>query len=806
MQGLVGAYLVPLGLAAVGIDFANECHAVAIRAAGTVMGLAATAHTSATVIGAGFAGLGVAADPIAADIRHRARTAIKAFDFVDAKLIPVHIAAVGVLCTDAGFDGLVIAPLIAVDGTAGAIAGIALVGFLGAEPVPLDIAAEGVHCADTALDIVIDAAFSSVGQAAAPRAISTVRRTIDTVLVVTTDVVATGLGAGTAVGGAGFARLTQQRLTGIIPAALAAVGGAGLAVLVVVAHIVATFGNHITDTALQVGHLSHAQTIPGDVAAEGIGRTDTDFNLFILAAGRGMAATTIAIAGTALIRLRRTDFVPHDFAAEGIGRTDTALHFEIGTAGGIAWQAATALTWAAVNSAVGAAFPFATHLVATGIGAVAAVSRAAFTGFAQQSFAGVIAAALAAVGGAGLAVFVVITRIIATKSAGTAVFRAELAAFQLATDGIATGITGTAVLGAAIAGFRLVTNAIAALLYEATNTAAKFLDFANADIIPGGFAAIGIQFTDTGLDGRVFTARDIQCVAAEHRTRAAVVGTRLTVLGPLANGVAAIGTFPAVSRAALTVFRVVTQGVTASPAAKQAALSNGLFNADVIPNRLTAERVQCTGTGLNGLVRAARPLLDSATIAANSTVIGAGLAAFVGITGRVAAITADVLAAQADTVDAHVPAGADITVITRDIHERRVDAAAGGITGILGAGVTIVTIRGRANALAVGAHIHVGADITIITGSTVRFGADLASARIGGTATHLALAQSHLGTGHCRRGVDGALALQAGQGTGTEVPAIKLGAVGIHSTITHIVTRNAHSLLAVVSHGTGLVV
>ena len=158
----VGAQVIPIGLAAIGIDFADEIDAGGIFTARAVMSLAATALAGPTIIGTGFATLGLSTDTIAANIFHGADAALKRLHLVDAKVIPVDVAAVWVGGADAGLDGFFLAAGVAVGRAAIAIARAAFVGFGSAKSVPLHVAAVWVHGADASLDIGVGATRRAV--------------------------------------------------------------------------------------------------------------------------------------------------------------------------------------------------------------------------------------------------------------------------------------------------------------------------------------------------------------------------------------------------------------------------------------------------------------------------------------------------------------------------------------------------------------------------------------------------------------------------------------------------------------------
>ena len=159
---LGGTEVVPTLLAAIGIDFTDEIYAHKVIAPGAIMGLAATTRTLPAIVGAGTAGLGLGANAVAADIGHLAGAAVQGLHFVDAEIVPVDVAAVGVGSADTGFNWFLLTPGVAVGRAAIAVAGATLIRFTGAKSVPLYVAAVGVLSADTTLDIGIGATRSPV--------------------------------------------------------------------------------------------------------------------------------------------------------------------------------------------------------------------------------------------------------------------------------------------------------------------------------------------------------------------------------------------------------------------------------------------------------------------------------------------------------------------------------------------------------------------------------------------------------------------------------------------------------------------
>lgn len=129
LQGLLGTLIIPGVLAAIGVHSANELCALRVGASDIVMGATTAALTLATIVGARLTGLRFATNSISADVGHDANAAFEALHFVDTEVVPIDVATVWVIGTNAGFDGLVLATGIAIGCTTITIARAALVSF-----------------------------------------------------------------------------------------------------------------------------------------------------------------------------------------------------------------------------------------------------------------------------------------------------------------------------------------------------------------------------------------------------------------------------------------------------------------------------------------------------------------------------------------------------------------------------------------------------------------------------------------------------------------------------------------------------
>ncbi len=188
------------------------------------------------------------------------------------------------------------------------------------------------------------------------------------------------------------------------PFAWAAVVGAGEAALVVAALAIAA-AVAIATTATELSHLFNANLVPGEIAAEGILRTDAGLESGIIAA-RGFlnfATTARTTAGTAVFRATRAilaglaggiatfrshatatatahafyfpgaDAIPFGFATVGIFRTNAAFHCRVvASRGAIVGAAITiAAAPATVFRATRAIFVHGAVAVTAGVGSAA---------------------------------------------------------------------------------------------------------------------------------------------------------------------------------------------------------------------------------------------------------------------------------------------------------------------------------------------------------------------------------------------------------------------------------------------------
>lgn len=127
-------------------------------------------------------------------------------------------------------------------------------------------------------------------------AISAVSRAADAGLIFVADVIAAPLRARTAVVGTTLTGLAQKRLARTVAAAIAAVFRTGFAIFFAMTLSVATNRHNLADAAFEFGDLSHAETIPGYFAAEGVGGADAGLSLLVETARSRVILTAIAIA------------------------------------------------------------------------------------------------------------------------------------------------------------------------------------------------------------------------------------------------------------------------------------------------------------------------------------------------------------------------------------------------------------------------------------------------------------------------------------------------------------------------------
>jgi hypothetical protein len=319
--------LIPFGLTTEGILLADACLRETIVTPGLRMGgAAARTRTGSAIVGAGEAALVLGALAIAA----AATVTTAAAEFChlfNADTIPGEFAAEGVLGTDAGLEGGVVAPrrILGLTTATGAPTRAAILGadlailsrittavpalwpgtvatatphalhFSGTDAIPFGLAAIGVVSADAAFHRGVVASRRAVVSAAVAIAAApaTVIRTRCAILVHRTDAVATGLAPATVspIPGAGTVAVADVVVGPVTRVAgLAAGAGARIA------------GAEITASSAlataQVAHLVHADVVPLGFTAEGIVGTDAGGDGRIEASRRAVGRTTIAVTGT----------------------------------------------------------------------------------------------------------------------------------------------------------------------------------------------------------------------------------------------------------------------------------------------------------------------------------------------------------------------------------------------------------------------------------------------------------------------------------------------------------------------------
>ena len=478
--------------------------------------------------------------------------------------------------------------------------------------------------------------------------------------------------------------------------------------------VVSTLRHYLADATSKIDDFGHAESVPGHFAAEGIFGTHAVLYVSsVKAAGGRMAFTTVAVAGTALISRSRALGVPFRLAAEGVNGTNTTLHQRIHAAGGSVCNAAASFTLAAIRRAIGAVLVLVTNLVPALGGAIAAIFRTGVAILAKERFAGVVAAAVAAVFRAGFAVFFIATGIVAAEPTFATVFRAELTAFEGVAFEVATNRALAAVFRTVETGFGFDAEAITTAPDATTVATAVFFDFGHADVIPGGLAAEGIQGTDADLDFPVNATRGIARLATTGHAFAAVFRATFARLSFIAHRI-----------------------TTALHFAYQVAVCHRLFDAEFIPCGLATVRIKLASAGLNCFVFTARAFLDGTAITTQTTVIRAGPAGFAVLTNVIAAVTTDVLAANALTFHAEAFAGAFVAIFAGYIGERSVHASSGFIAAIFGTRIAVVTASSRTEALAIDADIGIGTWVTIVARHAIQLGRYLA-----GTGCRIALAR-----------------------------------------------------------------
>jgi hypothetical protein len=744
LKRLINTYIIPGTLTAEGIDRADEINALKVVAARVLVDVAATASTFSTIIGAGFAGLGVTTDSITTDIGRDTSATVETLNLVDAEIVPVHVAAVRICCANAGLNALLFASGIAIGVAAISVARATLISLCRAEPVPLHIAAVWVHCANAALNTLIGAALGAVGQAATALAASTIFRTIGAGFIVATDLVPAADRTFATVCRAGRTIFIEECFTRVVAAALTTICRAGLAVLFTVTDVVATLCHNLANAACQVRDLGNTETIPCHLTTEGIGLAYARFNITIHAAGSRVGFAALAIARAALIGLGGAKLIPNLIATEDVYGTDTILNQRVHTAWSSIGDTAATFAVATVRRTVGAVLAVITDIISAIVWTLTAVCWAGITVFPKQSLAGIVAAAITAIFRAGFAVFIVATTIVPTESAFPTVLRAEFATLKWVTSVVATYGTFAAVLGTVETSFRLDTDIVTAATDTATVAATIFFDFSYANIIPCSFAAKGIKFTNAHLNCRVSTTRSITRLTATNWAIATVARASLAIFCRIAEVIATLRALATVCRASFAGFCFITKVVATFwlDAAHKGTLSHRLLNADIVPHVLTTECVKGAGTGFNRLISTAGPFLNDATVTTFTTIARASLAGLSIVTNVIATITTYVFSANTLTVVTEVSAGAFVTIITGDIREGSVDTAAIRITHIVGARVAVITTAGRAKALAVDANVHIGAGVTVITRHAIHLARYLTNACSSIAKARFTLAQS----------------------------------------------------------------
>ncbi len=463
--------LIPFGLTTEGILLADACLRETIVTPGLRMGgAAARTRTGSAIVGAGEAALVLGALAIAA----AATVTTAAAEFChlfNADTIPGEFAAEGVLGTDAGLEGGVVAPrrILGLTTATGAPTRAAILGadlailsrittavpalwpgtvatatphalhFSGTDAIPFGLAAIGVVSADAAFHRGVVASRRAVVSAAVAIAAApaTVIRTRCAILVHRTDAVATGLAPATVspIPGAGTVAVADVVVGPVTRVAgLAAGAGARIA------------GAEITASSAlataQVAHLVHADVVPLGFTAEGIVGTDAGGDGRIEASRRAVGRTTIAVTGTtaailgaeatALVRVAAT------VAAE---RPAPAAIPRIPRAGAVAVTDVVVVPPAAVGQ--GAAGTGATVSGAE----VAAATALAAAEFIDLAGADVVPFGLAAVGILGTDA----GRDPRVVASGGAVVRATVAAAPAGATIVGTGATGLVIVAHAIA-------------------------------------------------------------------------------------------------------------------------------------------------------------------------------------------------------------------------------------------------------------------------------------------------------------------------------------------------------------------
>jgi hypothetical protein len=151
----------------------------------------ATNRTFSTVFRTTFAGLSAIALQVTADRFSLTITTLFGIDFLDAKVVPLAIAAECIYCADTFFNVLVVTARRSVGLTAISIARAAIVSFPRTDAVPLDIAAIGIQGADTGLDIRVATTRRIIGDAARTFASATVQLATRAVFIWPTNFIAT---------------------------------------------------------------------------------------------------------------------------------------------------------------------------------------------------------------------------------------------------------------------------------------------------------------------------------------------------------------------------------------------------------------------------------------------------------------------------------------------------------------------------------------------------------------------------------------------------------------------------------------
>ncbi len=427
--------------------------------------------------------------------------------------------------------------------------------------------------------------------------------------------------------------------------ALATVGGADLAVLAPLTLPVTASGAGVALATAEGGNLVDADFIPLHFAAERVLLADTIGHATIVAAGVGvrraavgpgtlatvlrarqaalvvLALSVAAASGAAVAAPKVGDFVdadaiPFEIAAEGILIADTGLDRGVVAASCLLNGAATAgaAAGAAIIGAGGAVLIYGTVSVA----------------------AGVAAAAVTGIPGAG-----------------------GLAITDVVVSPIARVVCLAAGTGAAVAG--------AEVGPGAADTTPLGFHFTDANVVPLGFAAVGIGGADTAGDGGIGAARSAVGLAAVAvpGARAAVLRAGGTVFVIVAAAVTAEGlaaptviAIPgagavAIAQAVIVPAAGIVGGAAGTGAAiagaevgPGAALATALRfdfpNADVVPLSFAAEGIGGADTAGDGSIITTWGAVGGAAIAAP-----AALAAVLGAVGAGLVVVAVAVATEA---------------------------------------------------------------------------------------------------------------------------------------------------------------